>query len=73
MKNLNSRGRRFRMFSLIFCALFINVNTIVSQDFYDICATEDDNDQDLSQFYSNSIAPIDFTVEEPLVLNVYYW
>ena len=45
----------------------------MSQDFYDICATEDDNDQDLSQFYSNSTAPIDFTVEEPLVLNVYYW
>ncbi|QIE60601.1 hypothetical protein G5B37_13815 [Rasiella rasia] len=73
MKNLNSRGRRFRIFFLIFCALFVNINSILSQDFYDTCATEDGNNQDLSSFYSHSTAPIDFAVDEPVVLNVYYW
>lgn len=73
MKNLNSRGRGFRIFSFVLCTFIANVTTMFAQQDF-ICVTEEDNaSENASVTYSYSTDETFLKSFEPVVFNIKFW
>tara|TARA_Y100000815_G_scaffold24566_1_gene20651 strand:+ start:369 stop:2012 length:1644 start_codon:yes stop_codon:yes gene_type:complete len=70
MDTFISLGREIRKVALPICLLFFSI-TLLSQDYLDICVTEDQEDP--QGIYSYSTDPEDLEGLDPVVFNVYYW